>query len=37
MKIEYPLVSMYLGAKVSGIDDIGTASSEHCRDTTPSL
>ena len=35
--MEYPLVSMYLGVKVSGIDDIGTASSEHCRDTTPSL
>ena len=36
MKMEYPLVQMYLGAKVSGIDYIGTASN-HCRDTTPSL
>ena len=37
MKMEYPLVQMYLGVKVSDIDYIGTASSEHCRDTTQSL
>ena len=32
-----PLVPMYLGVKVGGIDYIGTASSEYSRGTTPSL